>query len=153
MKKAFTLVELLVGISIIAVVFSIGVVSYREFSRRQELQGVLRSVTSDLRYAQQLALSGQKPDASLGTCSRLDGYSFVRNSSNSYQIVANCLEGNRIIKTVDLGNLTITSTYATLRFKILGLGTDLVDTNTITISSQTTGNVISISIGTGGDIK
>ncbi len=152
-QRAFTLVELLVGATIIAIVFLIGVASYREFSRRQELQGYLKSLTSDLRRIQQLALSGEKPDPSLGLCSRLDGYTFFRNSSSSYQLQANCQEGVRIIKTVNYDNISISSTTSSTRFKVLGLGTDLSSSNQITLTSEATGNTATVTIGVGGEIK
>ena len=58
-QKGYTLIELLVGISIIAIIFGVGFVSYREFSRRQSLTGVTKQLVGDLRLAQQLALTGQ----------------------------------------------------------------------------------------------
>jgi prepilin-type N-terminal cleavage/methylation domain-containing protein len=153
-KNGFTLVELLVGVTIIVILFSIGLASYRNFARRQELQGYIKTLTSDLRSAQQLALSGQKPDPSIGLCDRLNGYSFFRSGSDSYQIRANCSEGERIVKTVDLPTtIVISSTVSTTRFKVLGLGTDLVSDNIITLSSTATGNSADVTIGVGGEIK
>lgn len=152
-KSGYTLVEILIGLTIISIVFSIGVASYREFSRRQELNGYIKKTISDIRLIQQKALSGQKPDASLGSCTRLDAYSLVTNGGSSYSIVANCVNGNVTIKSVDLGNITVTATTAVTRFKVLGLGTDLPSDNTLTFRSTLTGNTSSLIIGKGGDVK
>lgn len=152
-KPGYTLVEILIGLTILAIVFSMGVASYREFSRRQELNGYIKKAISDIRLIQQKALSGQKPDAGLGSCSRLDAYSFVTNGGSSYSIVANCVGGNVTIKSVDLGNITVSATTANTRFKVLGLGTDLPGDNILTFRSTLTGNVATLTIGKGGDVK
>lgn len=148
--RGFTLVELLVGISIVAVVFSVGIANYRDFSRRQELQGVTRKMVGDIRLAQQLSLNGEKPTA----CDRLSGYN-INVTTNSYSIVAICDNGTTNYKTVDLSSqgLTLSATTASTLFKTLGLGTNLTSQNIITITSTNTGNIATVTIGAGGDIR
>lgn len=150
--KGYTLVELLIGLSIIGIIFSVGLAGYREFSRRQALTGVSKQLKADLRLAQQLALTGQKPDGV--SCDTLDGYLFSRVDSNTYQILADCSGVSpHIYKEVDLGsNITITSTNATVTFKVLGQGTDLVASNTLTLT-HSSGNQNIMTIGIGGDVK
>ena len=60
-KSGFTLIEILVSMTIIGFLFSFGYASFRDFSRRQALAGVVKQVQGDLRLAQQKALSGEKP--------------------------------------------------------------------------------------------
>lgn len=150
--KGYTLIELLVAITISIIVFSIGFVGYREFSRRQDLAGVKKNLMSDLRLIQQLSLTGQKPSGA--SCSMLNGHTFTLTSSTSYQLIANCIDGNTIIKTVTFTNgVTLTATTASTQFKILGQGTSLTATNTLTLTNSYSGNTSTVTIGTGGGIQ
>lgn len=149
-SRGYTLIELLVAISIGIIVFTIGFAGYREFSRRQALTGIVKQIKADLRLAQQLALTGQKP--TVGSCVRLDGYSFTRTSPTSYQLIANCTNANRIVKDITISpNTTITA--GTVIFKVLGQGTNLTAPLTFTITNSLTGTSGNIIIGIGGDIK
>jgi prepilin-type N-terminal cleavage/methylation domain-containing protein len=150
--KGYTLIELLVAITISITVFSIGFVGYREFSRRQDLAGVKKNLLADLRLVQQLALTGQKPDGT--TCAMLNGHTFTVTSTTSYQLVANCIDGNTVIKTVTfVSGVTMSATTASTRFKVLGHGTNLASDNTITLTNTYSGNTSTITIGTGGRIQ
>lgn len=155
-NRGFTLIELLVGISIISIVFSIGVANYRDFSRRESLNGISKQLKGDLRTAQQLALSGKKPDT--GTCNVLNGYTFALNGANGYRISANCSNGaggDILIehKLVDLGSdVSISSTNPTIDFKVLGQGTSLTTSNIYTLS-HISGMQTTIEVGVGGDVK
>jgi prepilin-type N-terminal cleavage/methylation domain-containing protein len=155
--KGYTLIELLVGLSIIGIIFSVGLAGYREFSRRQALTGVSKQLKADLRLAQQLALTGQKPDGV--ACDTLTGYTFnVSVSTSSYSISANCTSTLNIktspeIKNVSLGtDIQIVSTTAAFQFKGLGQGTNLTSSNTITLT-HISGNTSLILVGIGGDVK
>lgn len=154
-SQAFTMIELLVGISIMAIVFTIGVANYRDFSRRQALVGVEKSLKADLRTAQQLALSGKKPDS--GSCDVLNSYTFALNGSSGYRISANCSSGlgTTLIeyKLVSLANeFSISSTNPSVEFKVLGHGTNLVSSNTFTLN-HTGGMQTTVVLGVGGDVK
>jgi len=56
---ALTLIETLVVISIIGILVSISVFSFRTYNPTLKLNGSIRNLTSDLRYAQQLAVAEQ----------------------------------------------------------------------------------------------
>jgi prepilin-type N-terminal cleavage/methylation domain-containing protein len=150
-NNAYTLIELLIGISIISIIFSVGFASYRDFSRRQALTGVTKKIVSDLRTLQQKALAGEKPAG----CTTLDGYK-VNISSDSYSLYADC-SSDILIKTVDLiedgATLTSTATNNTITFKVLGQGTNLTSAVTITIYSSKIDKSSQVSIGIGGDIQ
>lgn len=148
--KGYTLVELLVGISIVAVVFAVGFVSYREFSRRQSLTGVTKQLVGDLRLAQQLALTGQKPTT--GSCTTLVGYVISRTSSTSYDLIADCSNADYVIKTIDMP-IDTTISAGNVTFKVLGQGTDRTSPLTFTITNTSTGISQDITVGIGGDIK
>ena len=61
-KSGFTLIELMVVMLIMSLLFGLGFANFRDFQRRQILEGAVRAVKGDLRYAQELALAGRKPD-------------------------------------------------------------------------------------------
>lgn len=148
-QKGYTLIELIVGITIISIVFTIGYASFREFSRRQALTGITKTIKGDLRLAQQLALTGEKP--STGSCTTLEGYTFTP-SSDSYILVANCSNGDITIKTILLKD-EIVLTGSSVQFKVLGQGTDLSSDVTLNLSSSVAGTSADIVIGTGGEIR
>lgn len=158
-KSGYTLIELLVGLTIIAIVFSVGFAGYRDFSRRQLVSGVTKSIVSDLRNAQQLALTGQKPvvdyQGNSVTCTRLSGYSFSRISATNYQIRAHC---DNVALPISIKNIILSSDLSlsngSVKFKVLGQGTDLTDTLTIIISHiSDVGTTGTITIVKGGTIK
>ena len=148
--KGYTLIELLVGISILAIIFGVGFASYREFARRQSISGILKVIKADLRLAQQLSLTGQKPDGVV--CTTLVGYIFMRADSVSYQLIADCTNANHIIKTVSMPENT-TISAGSVTFKVLGQGTDLTAPLTFSIVNSTAQTSGTVTIGIGGDVQ
>ncbi len=128
----YSLLELLVVISIMGIVFAGGFASYREYQRRQDVQSVARMIRGDLRLAQEYALAGKKPTDPGNPCltNTLEGYYFWRDSSQKYSIRALCGTIDYTIKTVDFQEQFINvyiSAFAPsnkLLFKILGRGTN-----------------------------
>lgn len=155
--KGYTLIELLVAVSIIGLVFSSGFVSFREFSRRQEIASLARSLEGELRSIQQKALSGEKPDDIFcNPPNTLSGYTFDLTSGTSYSISAVCTGGLVEIKTKDMPEgLTIETTLDPITFKVLGSGTDIPagDQSRITITQTATGSFQEVIVTSGGEIK
>lgn len=151
--KGYTLVELLVAITISIIVFSVGLAGYREFSRRQALIGVIKEAKADLRLAQQLALTGQKPENVV--CTRLSGYTFSRASATSYQLLVNCTNANYVLKSVNMPTDTTISASPTssVIFKVLGQGTNLTSSLIFTIANTAAGTSGTITVGIGGDVQ
>jgi prepilin-type N-terminal cleavage/methylation domain-containing protein len=58
-KPGFTLIEMLFAISIIAIMTAVGIPFYQNIIKNLNLNSVSRSLASDLRYAQQLAVTTQ----------------------------------------------------------------------------------------------
>jgi prepilin-type N-terminal cleavage/methylation domain-containing protein len=65
-KKGYTLIELIVVMMIMGIIFSLVTANYRDYSRRQLVVGAARQIKGDLRYTQQLALAGRKPEEPTG---------------------------------------------------------------------------------------
>ena len=154
----YTLIELLVTLTIVGLLFGFGFVSFRDFSRRQALQGVIQNVKGDLRLAQSDALSGQIP---IGCTANLDGYSFYVVSQSEYQILANCGVSQILVKDVSLpSGITIdnsaTPTVNPIMFKTLGQGTNIPASNVstiITLKQQNTTNSATVTVTIGGQIQ
>ena len=127
----FTLVELLVSVFTMVLIFSFGYADFRDFSRRKSLEGAAKTVESDLRLAQQMAISGKKPREPAGnvcTTTNLNGYYFSRVSSSTYRIEADCVGGRVSVKsnnlTTKFPGITLQS-FTGILFNVLGAGTDI----------------------------
>lgn len=158
-QEGYTLIEVLVGLSILALLFATGYASYREFSRRQILVGVSRAIKGDLRLAQELSLSGKKP----GGCSVLDGYNFLVIPPTGYEIRALCGATTYLEKAGSVAGLNVTLSNLspdptpsnTITFKTLGEGTNIGagSSTTLTITQTTTGTTTDVVITSGGEIR
>ncbi|KKQ92404.1 MAG: type II secretory pathway protein LspH [Candidatus Woesebacteria bacterium GW2011_GWA2_40_7] len=156
--SAYTLIEILVGLTIIGMLFGFGFTSFRDFSRRQAVGGVGKLVVGDLRLAQEQALSGQKPiDAKCDPPNNLSGFTFTVSSSSQYLVAANCSGGPVTVKTVNMPDGIILSTPSPnpIEFKVLGHGTNLVSgaTAVVTISQVGINNTLDVIVSSSGEIK
>ena len=133
--KGYTLVELLVSVTIIGLVFGVGYVAFRSFSQRQILDGAARDLRGQLRLAQEQALAGKKTVDCTGT---LTGYQLNITSGVSYDLEVYCTNGSFPVKSVDLPtglSLQTDSPVNPILFKVLGEGTNLpVSSINITIT-------------------
>jgi prepilin-type N-terminal cleavage/methylation domain-containing protein len=147
----YTLIEILVGLTIMAVIFSFGFVSFRDFSRRQALVGVARTLKGDLRLAQEYALSGKKPEG----CLTLNGFNFSVTSESEYKIQAFCADSAIDVKSVALpeGITFATPLPSLFYFKVLGAGTSLSANLVITLTQSATGNSQVITVTPAGEIR
>ena len=157
-SPAYTLIEILVGITIIGLIFGFGFVSFREFSRRQALTGASKQIVGDLRLAQGEAAAGKKPDDIKCTgVNLLNGYYFRVSGASSYEIQVNCSGGDVDVKTVNLpGDILIAAPSPNpVLFKALGQGTniDQGESATLTLTQAGTGSVTTITISSVGEIK
>lgn len=152
--SAYTLIEILVTLTIIGILFSVGFANFRDFSRRQAISGESKSIQSDLRLAQQQATSGQKPSDCI---SNLDGYEFQVFAPSEYKIYAICGAISSEIKDVNItSGISISTPQPNpIIFKVLGQGTNIAGggSATITLTQAGTSNTINITISSGGEIK
>lgn len=158
-QGGYTLIEILVALTIIALLFGFGYASFRDFSRRQALAGVAKNLQGDLRVAQQLALSGEKPiDANCTGSNSLNGYLF-NVSAGGYTITASCSGGSvAATKNVSLpSGITVSALPSPnpILFKVLGQGTNILagQNATISLSQSGTSSSVSVTVGSGGEIQ
>lgn len=154
----YTLIEILVTLTIIGILFSFGYVNFRDFSRRQALVGVVKQIQGDLRLAQQDALSGQKPDdLKCISPNTLSGYNFSVVSSGEYEIRAVCsggIAGNPEKNVILPSDITITTELNPIFFKILGQGTNISGAEVkLTLTQTGTDNSGTVTVTSGGEIK
>jgi prepilin-type N-terminal cleavage/methylation domain-containing protein len=155
--EAYTLIEILIVIGIIGLLMSIGILQYRDYSRRQSLTSAARNLVSGLTLAQENALSGKKP----ALCTSLNGYRVktATPTANSYTTCAVCnvtpiVELNCVASPA-ISDITYSSNQ--VMFKVLGQGTDIVGVSvntvmTITVSQTSTGKSQTVSVAKGGVI-
>ncbi len=157
-SRGYTLIEILVGLTILGLLFGFGFASFRDFSRRQVVSGVGKLIEGDLRLVQQQALSGQKPDdVKCDPPNNLSGYRFTVNSSSQYIASANCSGGVVVVKTVNLPEGVTISTPSPnpIEFKVLGHGTNIASglMSTVTITQAGTNNTLNVAVSSSGEIK
>lgn len=159
MRKGYTLIEVLVSLTIIGLLFGFGYANFRDFSRRQALEGVARSIMGEIRLVQSKASAGEKPDnAKCNGTNTLSSYSFQIVNSTSYKVVANCLGGNVDIwdtpKSLPDG-ISMSPTSGTISFKVLGQGTNITAGGSfvITLTQQGIPNPSLVTVTSGGEIK
>ncbi len=92
----FTLVELLVVVSMISIISGLGFASLSSYSRQQTVTQAAEDIKQDINLARFNAISAVKPSGQCGTSDTLTGYrlDFCQYSttpcSSDYQIVALC---------------------------------------------------------------
>ena len=92
MKKScsgFTVVELLIILSLIALLFTLGIAQYNRFNRAQSLNRAKDELVSNLRLTQGKAMAGEKPEVCTET---LSGHKLKFTDNQNYKIVAVCGE-------------------------------------------------------------
>lgn len=158
--KGYSLIEVLVVMTIIGVLFSLGYASYRNFSRRQTLMGLAKQVEGDLRLAQQMALSGEKPSACDGKTLESVRFGVTTSSPYNYKIRTVCGVGPDfpIIKSYDFstGISFDFTNFGTnpITFKTVANGTNIPTgfTDSLVIKDAF-GNYATIIIDSGGSIS
>lgn len=152
MKKScsgFTLIELLIVMTIITLLFSIGIVQYNQFNRRQILVKAKDELISNLRLAQGKSLAGEKPVNCLTEI--LEGFKLSFINNQNYKIVAVC-NGEFDVKTslaLPMGVTKQGDPTQAVFFRVLSQGSP----GNTTIILQGFGETKTITVTAAGEIK
>jgi prepilin-type N-terminal cleavage/methylation domain-containing protein len=143
-ERGFSLVELLIALSIITTVFAIGSASFNRFNRRERLKQSGQTLKSSLRFAQTKAISREKPDTG---CTSYTGMA-LSFTADGYSVRPECAPegpaGTATSVTFSRG-ITLSPVPAGFTFHSDGsLGTGSTDV-TITIVNGTESYVLSVS--------
>lgn len=136
-RFGFTLIELIVVISILLMISGGVIANYNNFNENQRIKQIALTLKTNLRFAQTKALSGDKPKAPF-SCAELDGYT-VTFSATQYSVQADCAAPDNSqgdITTVNLPTgITLSTVPATpvLEFYVRH-GTNIAADITVTIS-------------------
>ena len=153
----YTFIEVLVGITIVTLIFSFGYVGFRDFARRQAITSAVRNLKGELRLAQEQSLAGKKPDdISCDSPNTLQGYYFRVTSPTTYEIEALCTGGVVDVKEAEISSTLSLSTPTPnpILFKVLGQGTNIASGDaTITITLTASGESQDITISETGEIQ
>lgn len=150
--KGYTLIEVLVGLAIIGLLFTVGYAGYRDFAKRQVLNNTYEELKTNLNFARQTALSGEKPSTCLGG-SLLGAEVIFASNGRSYSIYAKCPSGSAGLRTGIAFPTGITVSGPTrILFNTLGKGTDLTG-NAQVILTHTDGATRTVTVTQQGTIK
>ena len=106
LRKGYTLIELLIVIAIFGITISIVTASYLTFERSQRFKNAATQLKSDIRYAQNKALTGDKSQpACLASNKVLVGWyvslSPEAGASGGYSIYSDCQNSDNMQETVE----------------------------------------------------
>src|SRR3989339_717881 len=94
MKQGYSLLEVLVAVTIIGILTGSSLVGYNRFQGRQGLKSAGEQLVSDLRLTQQKALSGEKASGwCQGAGESLTGWRLIFTSAAIYDIRGVCSSG------------------------------------------------------------
>lgn len=160
MQKGYTIIEILVVLTIIGILFAVGYANFRSFSQRQAVMDAAKTLQGSLRLVQQTALSGEKPDSPF--CrppNRLNGYN-LRVNNSGYTVEANCTGSSVGVVTKEVVlpfgiNIGSIPSPNPITFYVLGNGTNIdPNSDAVIIFTQTgTNNVARVTVTSGGEIR
>ena len=150
--KGYTFVEILVVLLIMTIFLGVGVVSFRGFERRQEVEAGAREIISNLRLAQNEASAGVKPAGCVG---ELKGHRFraISGSPSGYQVHAVCDNAVLVKESFLAGSVSLTETGGDILFNTLAQGVDLTGSGRILITSSSENRCVGITVTEEGEIR
>ena len=151
-RRGFTLVEMIVALSVITLIFGLGLTTYQNFFKRQIVEQVALSLISDLQLEKDKALSGEKPSGWCdGAGETLLGWRLDLTTSG-YSVLPACSSGvdGAVFKSVTFPAGISAASPAQILFKVLGQG---VNGDYTIILSDLSGNSRAIRVVSSGLIN
>ncbi len=151
----FSLIELLLILSLIALLFSLGMAQYNRFNRSQTLTKTKDELVSNLRLAQSKAMVAEKPFE----CGddELEGHRLEFINNHSYRIVAvcNCIDCPEVKAVINFpSNVVKQSGPDKIFFRVLNRGVEFVGSQPpLVLGLVGSGETQTISLNTVGEIK
>lgn len=145
----YTLIEILVGLTITALIFSGGYTNYRDFVRREALSNAFNKLEKDLNLARQRSLSGEKPT----NCAsyELRGYN-VSITGSGYSVTASCGPTSVPVREFRFPQ-GITASPNQIFFKTLGQGTTSSSDEEVTLTQDSTNEQRILTVTSEGSVK
>lgn len=164
-QAGFTVIELIVVFSIIAILSVIGVASFVSYSRVQILESASQDLLSTLLTAKSRAISQVKPTAQIPQCNDsaiLNGYKVILcptsssdvlcDSPNSFVLAVTCSTQSYKLKSSTFPkNVTYSPVPSTLSFFFPVISSGVTGSGTITLSAY--GNTKTIVVDPIGGIQ
>lgn len=156
--KAFTLIELLISVSVIMIVFSFGVVNYLRFLDKQRLYQAGSNIEIMLKEARAKAQNGYLGNEEIGYCTQLNGVqvSSSMNVDGKIAVVGSlsCADGGVLVYetyTVDQEDAEVDRHFEILFFPLRGaaltLGGAVSSSGAATLSYRNSSVVFSLDQG------
>lgn len=143
-NQGFTLIEMLVSVTILIVVVGGGLAGYIQFNDRQSLVTAGNRVESLMRTAQKRARVGDTPAG----CDRLISYNMVFSAASpDVQMQAECNNTTITVMTESLPGSVIAATSNTIKFNVLAGGVD--NPGLVLLQGSDGSQVIEVSSGGG----
>ncbi len=138
LMHGFTLLELLVVVSIMVLVFGISIASFNTFNKRERLQQAALNFKTALRYAQTRALSADKPS----NCDQSDTFVGMHvdfPNTGTYTVTHECSSGlvGTVESTLLPTGIVFTSLPTAFTLKVLSSMTTLAADQTIALTNTT----------------
>lgn len=144
-KNGFTLVEMLIVIGIFILMTGGAVVTYREFSRREQVVQSSKNIQEAMRFAQKKARAGEKPSG----CQTLNGYIVSgTTSSTTITLTADCSNQDYAVTTMQLVGAARLSQSLNKTFRVITGG--VVNPGSVSVQLDTI--VYTFDVNIGGEI-
>jgi prepilin-type N-terminal cleavage/methylation domain-containing protein len=151
LSRGFTLIELVVAVSISLFITGLIIANYSSYNSIQTLKQTALTMKNDFRFLQSKAANGEKP---AGACPTLTGWAMTF-SADSYAYQANC--DDELIEPAVVVQLPAGVIFspipspATVTFNVLTRGTSLITPLSIVLTGS--GKQYTIVVSPSGDIS
>lgn len=154
-SSAYTLIEIIVVVGIMAVIMGISLAGWTSYQNREKLRTETQELVTWLRKIQTKASQGEKPSAN---CSTLDSYQ-IRRSGSSLNAYANCLDGSGSslpevqLETIEVSSdITLSGVDSFVFQSGTGMAEGIIDGGE-EFSLEYAGNTADVNITTSGKIS
>ena len=156
MKKAFTLIELVIAVSIILMFAGLTIPQYNNFNQEMKLKKNARQMTSVLELARKKTITSELIPTPMVTpvtyCTEFQGYR-VEVNADSFNLMYGCAGGYTSVQAYDLeDNISITAGTGNIDFSpsTSGISTNVAVETNVTIRNSFSNRCIDVVISPNG---